>query len=114
MSEVAYPACIRALYESEIFGEASFLALIKIATNERDGYQFGTLLQLETETKARLRPFLSNHGIDLSESMDLGDVAGVVAACEQQDWQEFTGAIIPIVSDFLERSKEIAAAGPAS
>jgi hypothetical protein len=55
---MAYPACIRDLYESEIFGEAVFLALVEIARDPREKYQLGTLLQLETETKARLRPFL--------------------------------------------------------
>ena len=51
MSDMAYPACIRELYESEIFGEAVFLALVDIAKSPREKYQLGTLLQLETETK---------------------------------------------------------------
>ena len=46
MNTLAYPACIRELYESEIFGEASALALIEAAKNDRDRYYFGTLLQL--------------------------------------------------------------------
>jgi hypothetical protein len=109
---VSYPECIRELYESEIFGEAASLALVAIAKNERDRYHLGTLLQLETETKARLRPFLSKYGLSLSEDMDLGDVAGIVAAYQANRWQEFTAAIRPIVQDYLSRFQEIERAGP--
>ena len=56
MSDPVYPNCIRELYESEIFGEAFALALLKVAKSERDQYQLGTLLQLETETNVPLPP----------------------------------------------------------
>ena len=68
MSDADYPGCINELYQSEVLGEAAFLALMKAARSERDRYQFGTFLQLETETKARLRPFLLKHGLELDES----------------------------------------------
>ena len=55
MAQVDYPACLRDLIESEIFGEAVSLALLEVAKNERNRYHFATLLQLETETKARQR-----------------------------------------------------------
>ena len=68
MSDADYPGCINELYQSEVLGEAAFLALMQVARSERDRYQFGTFLQLETETKARLRPFLLKHGLELDES----------------------------------------------
>ena len=37
----------------------------------RDRYHLGTLLQLESETKARLRPLLFKHGVSLDEAADL-------------------------------------------
>lgn len=55
MTKTDYPACLRELIESEIFGESFSLALLEEAKADRD-YYFATLLQLETETKARLRP----------------------------------------------------------
>ena len=58
MADLEYPACTRELYESEIVGESLFLALVQEAKTPRDRYHFGTLLQLESETKARLRPLL--------------------------------------------------------
>ena len=71
MSTIQYPECLRELIDSEIFGEAVSLALLDVAKTDRDRYHFATLLQLETETKARLRPLLYKHGIPLSlESFD--------------------------------------------
>ena len=70
MNNTEYPACINELYQSEVLGEAAFLALVNIAKNAREKYHIGTVLQLETETKARLRPFILAHGIDLVEEHD--------------------------------------------
>lgn len=109
MQTLAYPAWIRELHESEIFGEALALALIDMAKSERDQYHFGTLLQLETETKARLRPFLVKYGMPLSENIDLGDVEGIVSAYKStSNLQEFSRLIMPTVQGFLSRFEEIA------
>lgn len=114
MNALAYPACIRELYESEIFGEASALALIEVAKNDRDRYCFETLLQLETETKARLRPFLAKYALPLTEDMDLGNVDDMVGAYkETNSFPEFAGAIKPAIQHYLSRFEEIAQAGPA-
>jgi hypothetical protein len=109
MTAVEYPAWIRELHESEIFGEALALALIEVAKSERDQYHFGTLLQLETETKARLRPFLFKYGVPLSENIDLSDVGAIVSAYQSAaNLQEFAGGIKPVVENFLSRFEEIA------
>ncbi|MGI9265528.1 MAG: hypothetical protein ACR2QU_11415 [Gammaproteobacteria bacterium] len=112
MTDLNYPECIRELYESEIFGEALTLALLEVAKNERDCYHHGTLLQLETETQARLRPLLYKYGISLSKDMDLASVPEIVAAYQNASWQDYVGGTIPIVKQFLERFEEIASAGP--
>jgi hypothetical protein len=109
----AYPACIRDLYESEILGEAVFLALVAIARNPREKYQLGTLLQLETETKARLRPFLFRHAISLDENMDLAGVAVVIEGYQALSWPEFAAANVPVVQGFLSRFEAILELGPA-
>ena len=112
MTELSYPECIRELYESEIFGEALTLALVEVAKNERERYHHGTLLQLETETQARLRPFLYKYGISLSKAMDLGPVPEIVAGYQNGSWEEFVSGTIPIVKQYLSRFEEIAKAGP--
>lgn len=109
MNNLAYPAWIHELHESEVFGEALALALIDVAKNKRDHYHFGTLLQLETETKARLRPFLFNYGVPLRENIELDGIEGIVSAYQATDnLQAFAAAIKPVVEDFLSRFEEIA------
>jgi hypothetical protein len=113
MSNLEYPACINELYQSEVLGEAAFLALIGAAKNERDKFQFTTLLQLETETKARLRPFLYRHGIELDESQVAPEqAAGFAALYSENSWPDFLTQLKPMVEQFLGRFEEIAAAGP--
>jgi hypothetical protein len=112
MAEIDYPACLRELYESEIFGEALTLALIAVSKDDRERYHNGTLLQLETETKARLRPLLYKYGISLSEEADLSPVPQLVSSYEGMTWREFMSITIPVVQQYLARFKQIAEAGP--
>ena len=84
-----------------------------MAKNEREKYHIGTVLQLETETKARLRPFLLKHGFELVEEQDGEMVDGIVAAYRENSWLDFLAGLTPLVNDFVARFKEIAAAGPA-
>jgi hypothetical protein len=113
MSGLEYPACINELYQSEVLGEQAFLALVAVARNEREKYHFGTLLQLESETKVRLRPFLQKYDMRFVESQENGEqVAGFVAAYQDNSWLEFLAALKPLVEQFVARFQEIADAGP--
>jgi hypothetical protein len=113
MPQVDYPACLRDLIESEIFGEAVSLALLEVAKNERDRYHFSTLLQLETETKARLRPLLYKYNVPLTEVAPLEQVNEVVQGYLAGSWDDFAAANKEVVQNFLERFRQIAEAGPA-
>ena len=113
MGNADYPNCINELYQSEVLGEKVFLALLPFAKNEREKYHIGTCLQFETETKARLRPFLLKHGIDLVEAQDSELVDGIIAAYQENSWQDLLQGLKPVVDDYLARFKEIAAAGAA-
>jgi hypothetical protein len=113
MSDLEYPACIDELYQSEVLGEQAFLALIAVARNERERYHLGTLLQLESETKVRLRPFLRKYGMEFVESQDDSEqVAGFVSAYQENSWLGFLAALKPLVAQFVARFQEIADAGP--
>jgi hypothetical protein len=113
MDELSYPQCTRELYESEILGETLFLALVEQAKSPRDKYHLGTLLQLESETKARLRPLLFKHGVSLSEETDLSILDVAIKAYQEMTWQEFMSVNVPVVQEFLDRFKAIAAIGDA-
>ncbi len=112
MSEVEYPDCLRELYESEVFGETFARALMNVAKNDRDRYHFATLLQLETETKARLRPVLWKKGLSLEHNADLSLLEGTVEAYKSVDFATFAALIKPSVENFVSRFEAIAAAVP--
>ena len=112
MTDTKYPECLRELIESEIFGEAVSLALLEVAKNKRERYQLASLLQLETETKARLRPLLYKYNVSLSENMSLDHIKGIVYGYINTSWETFAKANIAIVEGFLTRFIEIAAVGP--
>lgn len=113
MSNTEYPACISELYQSEVLGEQAFLALMAVARNEREKYHFGTFLQLESETKIRLRPFLRKYAIDFVEGpVSIEEVNGFVALYKESSWLDFLTALKPLVSQYVARFSEIANAGP--
>ena len=55
------------LYQGEILGEVLFDQMLSYFQSPDKQYKLSLLLQLETETKARLRPTLVLLGIDLVE-----------------------------------------------
>jgi hypothetical protein len=111
MDEPVYPACIRELYESEILGEKLSLALLAVAKSPRDRYHFATLLQLESETKARLRPLLFKHQLPLDETMDLSLVDLAVGAYREMSSQEYAALNVPVLQEYLARFEAIVKVG---
>jgi len=111
VDDLSYPECTRVLFESEILGEAVFRGLVAEAKNPRERYHLGTLLQLETETKARLRPLLYKHGVSLDEEVDFSLLDIVGTTYKESTWPEFAAANIPILEDFIRRFEAIAKIG---
>lgn len=79
--------------------------------NRRDRYHLGTLLQSESETKARLGPLLFKHGISLGEAADLSLVELAIGVYTDMPWQEFMGLYVPVVENFLPRFEAIVKVG---
>ena len=85
-----------------------------MAKNERERYHFGTFLQLESETKVRLRPLLQKYGRGFVENKDSGDqIDGIVALYQDNSWPDFLATLRPVVDGALARFREIASVGPA-
>jgi hypothetical protein len=114
MSERSYPACLRELYESEILGERVFQLLVDHARSPREAYHLGSLLQLETETKARLRPLLAHYGIAMAEAMDLSAFDQIAELFNAVTWEEFMAANVATVEEFIGTFEAIVALGPDS
>jgi len=104
---------LRTFYDGEVYGERVLLALHAAARTPREAYHFATILQLETETKARLRPLLLRHGLSIAETADPGAVAARLASYSDQSWSDYAAATAARLRHVLAGYEAIAALGPA-
>jgi len=103
---------VRELYRSEIFGERITLVLLEYAQDPVQHYKLATLLQLETETKARLRPFLMRLGLSLSEDDVSAELAETTQAIAHGSWREVMAGMRESVTGYVARFEEIERLGP--
>ena len=108
----AYLDGLRVLYDGEVMGERLLLALHAAARTPREARCFAAILQLETETKARLRPLLLRHGLSLAETGDLSGIPARVAGYLQQSWEAYASATAARLGPILASYQAIAALGP--
>jgi hypothetical protein len=101
-------------YQGELVGEAFFSEMTKRFKSPPHQYKLATLLQLETETAARLRPAALELGIELcylDQYRKMGE--NFLKGCEGMDWTQFIAYLHKAVGPFVERYTEIAAIAPA-
>ena len=103
------------LYQGEILGEVLFTGLLPAAEDDDQRYKLGTMLQLESETKARLRPWLFRHRLDLSEDAAVrAEGVSLAENLRPMKWLDKMTVIHDALRDrFIPRFKEIAAMAPA-
>src|SRR5262245_17170969 len=70
MATKAFQECLVDVYRGEVSGEAAFASMLGTADGVEQQYVVGTLLQLETEGKALLRPLLVRLGLSMLEDPD--------------------------------------------
>jgi hypothetical protein len=58
---------LKEFYTNEVLGETIYSALFEAAEDQHEKRKWATLLQLETETKAWLRPVMVVHGVGVEE-----------------------------------------------
>lgn len=82
------------VYHGEQFGEAVFESLLPRAESAEQRYVLGSLLQLESEGKAVIRPVLAKLGLSLNEDPESRPrgLAGAQAVMEMP-WQDMFGAM---------------------
>ena len=71
------------------------------------------MAQLESETKARLRPLLAKHGLQFEEKVNADLVGQIASSYVGAPWQKFIGEQHGIVSSFVERFEQIEQVTPA-
>lgn len=102
------------LYQGEIIGEALFDRMLDFYDEPVKRYKVALLLQLETETKARLRPALLELGAGVRE-LEASREAGLTMATSLADkpWTDAMAALHEALLPYVERYTAIAAQAPA-
>ena len=99
-------------YQGEVLGEAVSSRALASETDPVLRYKWGCLMQLETETKARLRPFLARLGL----SLEVGDVTQQVDAAfagwTAKSWRQQMEELVGVTDFYLGKFREIEAAAP--
>lgn len=99
------------LYQGEVFGEALFSRMLLCLDDARQRYVVATMLQFESETKARLRQAAARHGLALAEcpaERASGEREG--AALDPMTWLEKMRWLQAGIGEhYLPRYRQIAA-----
>ncbi|MEO1043366.1 MAG: hypothetical protein AAFX52_13875 [Pseudomonadota bacterium] len=105
-----FQECLIDIYRGEQEGEAIFDTILKKAADDKQRYVLGSLLQFETEGKARLRPLLSQLGISAAEDDKAkAEAASLADSMGHLSWNDqFTTMAKGIESTFLAKYRELA------
>src|SRR5215472_10609653 len=95
------------LYQGEVLGEAFFHAYLKQETDPERRFKWATLMQLECETKARLRPFLSRLALSVEEADTREQLAEYVASYHSKTWSHHMAELKESTESYLEKFREI-------
>lgn len=102
------------LYQGEIFGEVLFDQMLSFFDDKELKYKVSILLQLETETKARLRPTMMELGLELCELPESRKMGlDMAASLEGKSWKAIMETIVTAVEPAIIRYKAIAESAPA-
>ena len=114
VSDEVFRQALEELYQGEIIGEVILDQMLSFFSEPELKYKIAVLLQLETETKARLRPTLMRLGLEIAES-DSSRELGLETAAKMRGkiWEETMWMLRNIVKPAVERYEEIAAEAPA-
>lgn len=113
MDKEKYSQGLIELYQGEILGEVLFNEMLSIYEEPDHQYKISVMLQLETETKARLRPAMVDMGLDLREQQESRKMGmDMAAAMKGKPWQETMQMILDAVKPVVEHYREIAASLP--
>ncbi len=101
------------MYQGEMLGVAIFDRMLPFFDDPIEHYKVATMLQLETETVARLRPTMLALGLDLAESGDPGSSGQQVAdSLKGLKWDELMMRLRDLVKPYVDRYKQIVTTAP--
>ena len=105
--------CLLDYYQTEVRGEAFFGSVLAKFDEPDHRYKIGSLLQLETETKARLRPTILELGGSVEE-FESSRAAGRsrAASLTTQNWEEFVVLLNKVGEPLTNRQREVSEIAP--
>jgi len=114
MAESEFLKGVMELYQGEVLGEVFFSEWLHTAEDDDQRYKIATMMQLEGETKIRLRPWLFRLGLDTAESPQArADGLRAAQGTAAMNWQEKMTMLHQMTRDrFVPRYKEIAGIAP--
>lgn len=96
------------MYQGEVYGEAFYCALLQHFDSPVQKHLIATLLQLETENKARLRQIVFENGGDVIESdASRDDARDFIRQVEHMSWTDATAYMVAASVEFQDRYREI-------
>ena len=113
MSLVEFKKGLSEEYQGEVIGEVFIGGLLERFDSPEHRYKLATLLQLETETKARLRPAALELGVELAEfdeSRKLGH--DFIKSCDGMGWKAMMTHLATVVEPYVKRYSDIAEIAP--
>jgi hypothetical protein len=111
----AYLEGVMELYQGEVGGEALFSVMAALATDPLRRHQFSVMLQFESETKVRLRPFLARLGLPLAEDERMRASARERGAhYAALPWAEFLAEFHASIGRYIADYEAIERLGPPS
>ncbi|HLX37267.1 MAG TPA: nuclear transport factor 2 family protein [Candidatus Binataceae bacterium] len=102
------------MYQGEVLGEAIFNCAVSLEADPIRKYKWGTVLQLESETKTRLRPFMTQLGLSIAQNDQAGTVAAFAETYASKSWRQHMEEAVAVTSFYLDKFREIEAAAPDS
>jgi hypothetical protein len=97
-------------YQGEVLGEAFFGRCLELETDPARRYIWATLQQLETETKAKLRPFLMRLGVSVVQHDLTERVTEFTNGFADKSWRLLMEEIAGVTRFYLEKFRQIEAA----
>lgn len=115
MTAEAFQQGLMEMYQGEVIGEVAFNDMLQFLDDPQQRYKIAVALQLETETKARLRPALISLGLDPTETAASREAGRqFAAALKGLDWPQAMAAMRDGVKPYVDRYRDVEAMAPAS
>ena len=100
------------LYQGELRGEVLFASYVALEQDAGRRHKWATCLQLETETKERLRPFLVRLGLSVAQEAIPERLGEFARTYTSKSWRQHMEELVGITDRYLEKFRAIEAAAP--